>query len=74
VKAKDWMAAMSSEKTRIAARKCPICKQTAHSDFRPFCSRGCRDRDLMQWFGEGYALPGAQPAELDDGSQENDDA
>ena len=26
-------------------------------EFRPFCSRGCRDRDLNQWFDEGYRVP-----------------
>lgn len=30
----------------------------------PFCSQGCRDRDLLNWLGEGYRLPGTQaPAE-----------
>lgn len=67
------MVAMSSEKARIAARKCPICKQPAQADFRPFCSRGCRDRDLMKWFGDGYSLPGTHPAELDDEPSENDE-
>ena len=28
----------------------------------PFCSQGCRDRDLLNWLGEGYRVPGA-PAE-----------
>jgi endogenous inhibitor of DNA gyrase (YacG/DUF329 family) len=26
--------------------------------FSPFCSQGCRDRDLLQWLGEGYRVPG----------------
>lgn len=38
---------------------CPICEQPTHADHAPFCSRGCRDRDLLQWLGEGYRLPGA---------------
>ena len=25
---------------------------------RPFCSQGCRDRDLLRWLGEGYRIPG----------------
>ncbi len=28
----------------------------AHS---PFCSQGCRDRDLIQWLSDGYRIPGA---------------
>ena len=31
----------------------------------PFCSRGCKDRDLLKWLGEGYRIPGP-PADVDD--------
>ncbi|MDN3645886.1 DNA gyrase inhibitor YacG [Pontixanthobacter aestiaquae] len=49
-----------------AKRKlCPICKKPRTDEFHPFCSRGCRDRDLNQWFGDGYAVPG-RPASLDE--------
>ena len=27
-------------------------------EFTPFCSQRCKDRDLAQWFGDGYAVPG----------------
>lgn len=37
---------------------CPICGKPAEPEFKPFCSRGCKDRDLLQWLGEGYRLPG----------------
>jgi uncharacterized protein len=37
---------------------CPICGGAPAIDFKPFCSRGCKDRDLLQWLGEGYRLPG----------------
>jgi len=40
---------------------CPICGKTVAPEHTPFCSRGCRDRDLLQWLGEGYRLP-AGPA------------
>jgi uncharacterized protein len=36
---------------------CPVCGKPATPDHAPFCSRGCRDRDLLQWLGEGYRLP-----------------
>lgn len=39
--------------------KCPLCGKPRAEEFRPFCSKGCRDRDLLQWMGEGYRLPGA---------------
>ena len=24
----------------------------------PFCSRGCKDRDLLKWLGGGYRIAG----------------
>ncbi|SER75409.1 DNA gyrase inhibitor YacG [Sphingobium sp. YR768] len=41
---------------------CPVCDQPAEATTRPFCSPACRDRDLLQWLGEGYRVPGS-PAE-----------
>ncbi|WP_447727418.1 DNA gyrase inhibitor YacG [Sphingomonas koreensis] len=38
---------------------CPICGKAPDPAFKPFCGRGCKDRDLLQWLGEGYRLPGA---------------
>jgi uncharacterized protein len=39
-------------------QKCPVCKNPASADLSPFCSQGCKDRDLLQWLGDGYRLPG----------------
>ncbi|WP_260596812.1 DNA gyrase inhibitor YacG [Sphingomonas endolithica] len=44
---------------------CPICGKPPSPTHKPFCSQGCRDRDLLQWLGEGYRIP-AGPAERDD--------
>ena len=44
--------------------KCPRCAKPAVQEFAPFCSAGCKDRDLLQWLGEGYRLPG--PVALSD--------
>ena len=38
--------------------KCPICDQRAAPEYKPFCSSRHRDRDLLQWLGEGYRIPG----------------
>jgi endogenous inhibitor of DNA gyrase (YacG/DUF329 family) len=43
---------------------CPICGTPPQAEFKPFCSRGCKDRDLLQWLGEGYRVPG-EPADPD---------
>ena len=44
--------------TALPAAPCPICEKPASAAHAPFCSAGCRDRDLLQWLGEGYRLPG----------------
>jgi endogenous inhibitor of DNA gyrase (YacG/DUF329 family) len=46
---------------------CPLCGAPAQPPHAPFCSRGCKDRDLLRWLGEGYRLPGAavDPETLD---------
>jgi endogenous inhibitor of DNA gyrase (YacG/DUF329 family) len=41
-----------------ATRPCPICGKPRHVEHSPFCSTRCRDRDLLQWLEDGYALPG----------------
>ena len=48
-------------------RKCPLCGRPERSEFAPFCSRGCKDRDLLKWLGEGYRIPGpkADPERVD---------
>ncbi|ALE15827.1 hypothetical protein AMC99_00517 [Altererythrobacter epoxidivorans] len=47
------------------SKNCPICKKPRAEEFTPFCSSRCRDRDLAQWFGDGYAVPG-RPASPDE--------
>jgi endogenous inhibitor of DNA gyrase (YacG/DUF329 family) len=47
-----------------APKKCPLCGKPGTAAHAPFCSRGCKDRDLLKWLGEGYRIPGP-PAESD---------
>lgn len=51
------------------SKSCPICDKPEAAEFAPFCSRGCKDRDLLQWLGDGYRIPGspADPMGLDSG-------
>ncbi|MEO1168191.1 MAG: DNA gyrase inhibitor YacG [Pseudomonadota bacterium] len=45
--------------TRPARSKnCPVCGKAPSADHKPFCSDGCRNRDLLQWLGDGYRVPG----------------
>lgn len=39
-------------------KKCPLCGKPEAAGHAPFCSRGCKDRDLLKWLGEGYRIPG----------------
>ena len=42
-------------------KPCPLCGKPPLPEHSPFCSRGCKDRDLLKWLGEGYRIPG-EPA------------
>ncbi len=48
--------------SRVRGSGCPLCGQPITPAFRPFCSRGCRDRDLLAWLGDAYRVPG-RPAD-----------
>ena len=37
---------------------CPLCGKPAATGFGPFCGQGCRDRDLLNWLGDSYRVPG----------------
>lgn len=50
---------------------CPLCGKAADPVHRPFCSQGCKDRDLLHWLDEGYRVPG-HPADPDLPGQEQD--
>ncbi len=43
-----------------------MCGKPASAAARPFCSQGCRDRDLLNWLGDAYRVPGP-PAEENTG-------
>jgi len=49
------------------AKLCPLCGKPESPEHAPFCGRGCRDRDLLKWLGEGYRIPGptVDPARVD---------
>ena len=44
--------------TMSPTRKCPICGKPREPEHAPFCGPRCRDRDLVKWLDDGYALPG----------------
>ena len=43
---------------QLSEKLCAYCgKSPRVLAFAPFCSRGCQDRDLIQWMREGYIVP-----------------
>jgi hypothetical protein len=45
-----------------SSKPCALCGKPADAAYSPFCSQGCRDRDLLNWLGDSYRVPGP-PAE-----------
>lgn len=45
-----------------------MCGKPPSGEHAPFCSRGCKDRDLLKWLGEGYRIAG--PPAAPDASEE----
>ena len=43
--------------TDPAPPRCPICRRRAAPEFRPFCSRRCREVDLARWLHGVYRIP-----------------
>ena len=44
----------------MPAQTCPICDKPGSAQHTPFCSQGCRDRDLIQWLSDGYRVPASE--------------
>jgi endogenous inhibitor of DNA gyrase (YacG/DUF329 family) len=53
--------------SRRARAGCPVCARPVVPAQSPFCSQGCRDRDLLNWLGDAYRVPG--PAAGESGSE-----
>jgi uncharacterized protein len=54
-------------KTPDQPKACPLCGKPEAPEHAPFCSLGCKDRDLLNWLGEGYRIagPAADPGRVD---------
>jgi endogenous inhibitor of DNA gyrase (YacG/DUF329 family) len=44
------------------AFKCPQCGKPGAQKTRPFCSRYCKDKDLINWLDGRYVVPGVSAA------------
>lgn len=67
---------MSTVPPPRAARRagCPLCGKPAPGAHGPFCSQGCRDRDLLNWLGDAYAVPGPPAHDLSGDGLDSDGA
>ncbi len=34
-----------------------MCKKSAVAEFKPFCSRLCKDKDMLNWLNGSYLIP-----------------
>ena len=57
---------MSADRTDPPPPRCPICGRPAVPAFRPFCSKRCRDQDLLNWLSGRYAVPAVETDADDD--------
>jgi len=44
-------------KRKAPKPQCPICRRAAFAEFRPFCSRRCKDDDMRRWIEGSYRIP-----------------
>ena len=56
----------------VDPKTCPICRKPSAAEHAPFCSRTCKDRDLLRWLGEGYRIPGPAAGQGGVDSEEGD--
>ena len=41
-----------------------MCGKPEEAAHKPFCSQGCKDRDLLNWLGDAYRVPGPPAEEM----------
>jgi endogenous inhibitor of DNA gyrase (YacG/DUF329 family) len=59
-------AAPKTDRPKIVRAACPGCGKPVTPAHKPFCSQGCRDRDLIAWLSDGYRIPGPPAEAIDD--------
>ena len=53
---------------------CPSCGKKSDPKLRPFCSKRCKELDLLRWLNEDYRIPVVEDDPLDDSPDvEHDD-
>ena len=62
---------MSIAKANDRRQACTLCGKPSSPEHKPFCSQGCRDRDLLNWLGDAYRVPGDPVDPSADGLEED---
>ena len=52
---------------------CPICQKPVDKTFAPFCSKVCKNIDLIHWFKEDYRIPTQEPITDEESEEEEGD-
>lgn len=53
--------------------KCPICKKKPVEEWKPFCSKFCKDKDLLNWANGAYSIPASESEPFTDELTEDDE-
>ena len=63
---------MSTSNPPKSGKGCPLCGKPASEEHAPFCGRGCRDRDLLNWLGDSYRVSGPPALENEEGGLDSE--
>lgn len=50
----------------VASSKCPACDKPSSEEHKPFCSKKCKDVDLLNWLDGSYSVPAVELDDIDD--------
>jgi uncharacterized protein len=51
---------------------CPVCSNRLETvSHKPFCSERCRNKDLLNWLSDGYAIAGHEGPDENATSDDN---
>lgn len=53
--------------------KCPICQKRTVKEWAPFCSKTCKDLDLINWLDGRYVVPGESVRAVDSHDEDDQD-
>ncbi len=63
---------MSTSNPPSRGKGCPLCGKPSDAGYAPFCGRGCRDRDLLNWLGDSYRVAGPPAVENPEGGLDSE--